>query len=283
MQRGCIAADAELAGNRPGLARDPETLRVAWPPRAASRSFQIRDFSPCLPAPSRRGPSVARRAYRWVRNCPRKGPHSPRKWTKNEHRNKSDYDSEVRASLKLRFGSLFARTSSLTYDHAKCWHNSRPHHFQEGHVFLASTRCTTLVPTPSSRPIFKMPKSDFKLRILASTAVATGRRPSFVPFARALCKSRIDALADHAALELGEHTKHLEHRPPGRRAGIEGLLMQVQVACRSREDRRGKRRDPEDYGLSGRSTRRPQYRTYLAWHPSTGDRTPVACPDPWRR
>ena len=38
-----------------------------------------------------------------------------------------------------------------------------------------------------------------------------------------------DALADHRALELGEHAQHLEHRPAGRRRCIEPLLVQEQV------------------------------------------------------
>jgi hypothetical protein len=39
----------------------------------------------------------------------------------------------------------------------------------------------------------------------------------------------LDALDDHRALELGEHAHHLEHRLAGRGAGVEALLMQVQI------------------------------------------------------
>jgi hypothetical protein len=35
--------------------------------------------------------------------------------------------------------------------------------------------------------------------------------------------------ADHAALELGNQPEHLKHRPPSRRAGVEALLMQIEV------------------------------------------------------
>src|SRR5579883_25076 len=42
-------------------------------------------------------------------------------------------------------------------------------------------------------------------------------------------QARFDALDDDGALELGENAHHLEHRFPRRRAGIEPLLMQVQI------------------------------------------------------
>jgi hypothetical protein len=41
--------------------------------------------------------------------------------------------------------------------------------------------------------------------------------------------ARLHPLADHAALELGEHAEHLKHRPPSRRAGVEALLVQIEV------------------------------------------------------
>src|SRR5262245_56315473 len=37
------------------------------------------------------------------------------------------------------------------------------------------------------------------------------------------------ALADHGALEFGENAHHLEHRLPGRRRGVDTLLMQEEV------------------------------------------------------
>jgi hypothetical protein len=53
------------------------------------------------------------------------------------------------------------------------------------------TRCTTLVPTPKVRPIFRMPiPSAFSSRMRASTDGFTVRRPSFVPFALARCACR---------------------------------------------------------------------------------------------
>jgi len=48
-----------------------------------------------------------------------------------------------------------------------------------------TTRCTTPVPTPTVRPIFRMPIL-LSSRMRPSTAGFTGRRPSFVRFARAL-------------------------------------------------------------------------------------------------
>ena len=48
------------------------------------------------------------------------------------------------------------------------------------------TRCTTLVPIPSSRPILSIPSPlPLNFSICASIAGATRRRPSFVPFALA--------------------------------------------------------------------------------------------------
>jgi hypothetical protein len=42
-------------------------------------------------------------------------------------------------------------------------------------------------------------------------------------------QARTDTFPDHAALELGEHARHLEHRLAGRRPCVEALLMQEQV------------------------------------------------------
>lgn len=41
----------------------------------------------------------------------------------------------------------------------------------------------------------------------------------------------IDALADHAALELGKDATHLEHGATGGRRRVQGLLMKVQIAA----------------------------------------------------
>ena len=40
-----------------------------------------------------------------------------------------------------------------------------------------------------------------------------------------------DAFTNDRAFELGEHPHHLKRRPPGWRAGIEPLLVKVQVAA----------------------------------------------------
>jgi hypothetical protein len=42
-------------------------------------------------------------------------------------------------------------------------------------------------------------------------------------------KARVDAFDDDGPLELGEHAEHLVHRPPRWRAGIEALLMEVEI------------------------------------------------------
>jgi hypothetical protein len=63
-------------------------------------------------------------------------------------------------------------------------------------------------------------------RIWTSTADATGRRPSFVPFARAR-EASVDPLPNDAPLELGEYPQHLEHRlaggKPTRRARVRSV------------------------------------------------------------
>jgi hypothetical protein len=43
----------------------------------------------------------------------------------------------------------------------------------------------------------------------------------------------MDSLADHAALELGERTRELEHQPPGRRRRVDRLLIEVQIDAAS--------------------------------------------------
>jgi hypothetical protein len=50
----------------------------------------------------------------------------------------------------------------------------------------------------------------------AAAVLATGLGPS---------NAGIHPLADHCALELGEHAHHLEHRLAGRRRGVDALLM----------------------------------------------------------
>jgi hypothetical protein len=43
-------------------------------------------------------------------------------------------------------------------------------------------------------------------------------------------KPGVDPFADHTSLELGEDPTHLKHRSAGRPAGVEHLLMQIQMA-----------------------------------------------------
>ncbi len=43
----------------------------------------------------------------------------------------------------------------------------------------------------------------------------------------------MDALGDYLALELGEHAQHLEHCLARRRAGVEALLIEIEVIATS--------------------------------------------------
>jgi hypothetical protein len=73
-------------------------------------------------------------------------------------------------------------------------------------------RCTTLVPTPTVRPIFKMPMPSARSsRMRSSTAGLIGRRPSLLPFALARASPGVDTFADHAPFKFREHAAHLEH------------------------------------------------------------------------
>jgi hypothetical protein len=42
-------------------------------------------------------------------------------------------------------------------------------------------------------------------------------------------EASLDPLDNHRALELGEDAQHLKHRLPGWRAGVDTLLMEVEV------------------------------------------------------
>ena len=57
-----------------------------------------------------------------------------------------------------------------------------------------------------------------------TAVLATGLGPS---------NARIHPLADHCALELGEHAHHLEHGLARRRRGVDALLMQEQVDAKA--------------------------------------------------
>jgi hypothetical protein len=51
---------------------------------------------------------------------------------------------------------------------------------------------------------------------LSASLSSSRRRPSWMPSALARLRPGHDALADHRALELGEHAQHLEYaRPDG--------------------------------------------------------------------
>jgi len=51
-----------------------------------------------------------------------------------------------------------------------------------------------------------------------------------LPFAPARARPGVNAFPDHAALELGKDAAHLEHGPAGWCAGIDGLLVQIEIA-----------------------------------------------------
>ena len=96
----------------------------------------------------------------------------------------------------------------------------------------ASTRCTTDVPTPTVRPILRIPiPSARSSRIRCSTDALTGPPAELGAALLSPRKAGVDPLSDHAAFELGEDAAHLEHRPTGWRAGVERLLVQIQMAA----------------------------------------------------
>ena len=53
--------------------------------------------------------------------------------------------------------------------------------------------------------------------------------PQPFPLAPRPRKTRFDPLDNHRALELGKHTEHLKQRLSGWRAGVEPLLVQVDI------------------------------------------------------
>jgi hypothetical protein len=77
-----------------------------------------------------------------------------------------------------------------------------------------STLCTTDVPTPTVRPIFRMPMPvPLSSRMRASTAGLTGRRPSLMPFFRALARPALTRST--MMLEFREDSEHLIHGAAG--------------------------------------------------------------------
>ena len=79
----------------------------------------------------------------------------------------------------------------------------------------ADPRCTTLVPTPTVRPMFKMPmlsaqESVCELQPWASQEVSS--KPDALAVGPG--KSGIEPLTDHSGFELREEAAHLKHCPP---------------------------------------------------------------------
>jgi hypothetical protein len=61
-------------------------------------------------------------------------------------------------------------------------------------------------------------------RMRLTTASFTGRRPSRFPWLRARERPALTRSINNGALELRKDAKHLKHRLPGWRAGVEALL-----------------------------------------------------------
>jgi hypothetical protein len=62
-----------------------------------------------------------------------------------------------------------------------------------------------------------------------TTSLLTGRRPSRFPGLCARERPAFDAFHDHGALKFAEHAKHLKHRLSGWGAGIDPLLVQIEI------------------------------------------------------
>jgi hypothetical protein len=96
----------------------------------------------------------------------------------------------------------------------------------------ASTRYMTDVPTPSVRPIFRMPMPSVRrARIRASTSGLTGTAAQRDALRLGPRKASVDPLTDHLPFEFGEDTAHLNHGTTGRRRGVERLLVELQVTA----------------------------------------------------
>jgi len=101
------------------------------------------------------------------------------------------------------------------------------------------------VPTPSALAVLRIPTPLAKwLRIRSTTSVLAGRRPSRFPWLRARVRTAFDPLGDCGALELGEHAHHLEHCFPRQGAGVEPLLVEMEIDTFGNEVRRGTRANP---------------------------------------
>src|SRR3981081_508189 len=84
---------------------------------------------------------------------------------------------------------------------------------QDASCSCLKTRWTTLVLTPSSRPIFKMPPSprlQFQYSRLHSRLNPTPAELG--PIRLRACETRGDPLCNAPALELGKYPAHLKHR-----------------------------------------------------------------------
>ena len=100
-----------------------------------------------------------------------------------------------------------------------------------GHAACSAfTRWTVPTPTPTFRAaaLIPVPLASSR-RIAFSVAWSTRGRPRIFPCAFASLETRTDALHEHGSFELREDSDHLKEHPPRRRAGVETLLVEVQV------------------------------------------------------
>jgi hypothetical protein len=79
-----------------------------------------------------------------------------------------------------------------------------------------STLCTTDVPTPTVRPIFRMPMPvPLSSRMRASTAGLTGAATELDALLPGFGKAGIDPFDDDGTLEFREDSEHLIHGAAG--------------------------------------------------------------------
>jgi hypothetical protein len=92
------------------------------------------------------------------------------------------------------------------------------------------TLCTVPVPQPSFLAVFRMPAPVANCsRICATTASVMGPPTEPFSFRPRTGQPGLDPFLDDVRLELGKDAHHLKHRFPGWRAGVDTLLMQVEI------------------------------------------------------
>ena len=88
-----------------------------------------------------------------------------------------------------------------------------------------TTRCTTLVPMPKVRPIFRMPSPlarSWRMRLNSRFDRTSAELGAVRPGAR---KPSADPFPNDAAIKFCEHAEHLKHGLAGGCRRVEALLM----------------------------------------------------------